>query len=99
MQGRSDHARRELLSSVVRPPRRPRGSVPAGSTPPSSATSPATALSQAAQLVTQIRSFAGSSPKARTLAFHALNYDGDPGKPTCAWEDDGAITSPASWRS
>ncbi|HXX90921.1 MAG TPA: IS1182 family transposase [Acidimicrobiales bacterium] len=48
------------------------------------------------QLVTQIRRVRRLVPEARALALEAHDYDTDPGKPACAWDDDEAIDAMVS---
>lgn len=43
------------------------------------------------QLVTQIRRVRRCVPEAKALTLAAHDYDNDPGKPPCAWDDQAAI--------
>jgi hypothetical protein len=43
------------------------------------------------QLVAQIRRVRRVVPEAKALALAAHDYDNDPGKPACAWDDQAAI--------
>jgi IS5 family transposase len=43
------------------------------------------------QLVAQIRRVRRLVPEAKALALTAHDYDNDPGKPSCAWDDRAAI--------
>jgi IS5 family transposase len=42
------------------------------------------------QLVTAIRRVRREIPQAKTIQLHAHDYDNDPGKPDCAWDDEQA---------
>jgi hypothetical protein len=45
------------------------------------------------QLVAAIRRVRRLIPAAATLTLAAHDYDHDPGKPACAWDDPAAATS------
>jgi hypothetical protein len=42
------------------------------------------------QLVTAIRRVRREIPEAKAIPLHAHDYDNDPGKPDCAWDDEDA---------
>jgi len=48
------------------------------------------------QLVAQIRRVRRLIPEAKTLGLAAHDYDNDPGKPACAWNDQAAIDAMVS---
>jgi IS5 family transposase len=48
------------------------------------------------QLVAQIRRVRRAIPEARSLELVAHDYDNDPGKPACAWDDQEAIDAMVS---